>query len=39
VAVYHYDNMCNYTVSQKKQGTTILSITSPNGDRFLKFFH
>ena len=23
-----------YTVSQKKQGTTILSITSPNVDRF-----
>jgi len=28
-----------YTVSQKKQGTTILSITSPNVDRFSNFFH
>ena len=27
-----------YTVSQKKQGTTILSITSPNVDRFSIFF-
>jgi len=28
-----------YTVSQKKQGTTILSITSTNVDRFSNFFH
>ena len=28
-----------YTVSQKKQGTTILSITSPNVDRCSNFFH
>jgi len=27
-----------YTMSQKKQGTTILSITSPNVDRFSNFF-
>jgi len=27
-----------YTVSQKKQGTTILSITSPNVERFSNFF-
>jgi len=30
--------MLNYTVSQKKQGTTILSITSPNVDRFSIYF-
>jgi len=28
-----------YTVSQKKQGTTVLSMTSPNVDRFSNFFH
>jgi len=28
-----------YTVSQKKQSTIMLSITSPNVDRFSKFVH
>jgi len=29
----------NITVSQKKQGTIILSITKPNVDLFSNFFH
>jgi len=29
----------NYTVSQKKQDTKLLPITSPNVNRFSKFFH
>ena len=29
----------NYTVSQKKQDTKLLRITSPNVNRFSKFFH
>jgi len=34
-----WDMICyNYTVSQKKQGTTILSITSPNVDHFQTSF-
>ena len=28
-----------YTVSQKKQDTKLLPITSPNVNRFSKFFH
>jgi len=28
-----------YTVSQKKQDTKLLPITSPNINRFSKFFH
>ena len=28
-----------YTVSQKKQDTILLFVTSPNVNRFSKFFH
>ena len=31
--------VCMYTVSQKKQDTKLLPITSPNVNRFSKFFH
>jgi len=31
--------VCIYTVSQKKQDTKLLPVTSPNVNRFSKFFH
>ena len=34
-----FDFNRNYTVSQKKQDTKLLLITSPNVNRFSKFFH
>jgi len=34
-----WDIDVNYTVSQKKRDTILLSTVSPNIDRFSKFFH
>ena len=37
--VMHVHTKTYYTVSQKKQDTKLLPITSPNVNRFSKFFH
>jgi len=38
-ATWRFTNFVLYTVSQKKQDTKLLPITSPNVNRFSKFFH
>ena len=39
ISVYNMKPNNNYTVSQKKQDTKLLPITSPNVNRFSKFFY